>query len=89
MREVPEVLVLRVVCLAAYLERDVVLFGVFYLLLTGFDVPDTPGSDYLHIGCESFYRKLETHLVVALACAAVADGVRALGFGYFNESLRD
>ena len=63
--------------------------GVFYLLLTGLDVPDTPGSDYLHIGRESLYRELETHLIVALARAAVADSVCALGLGYFNESLRD
>lgn len=63
--------------------------GVFYLLLTGFDVPDTPGSDYLHIGRESLYRELETHLIVALARAAVADSVCALGLGYLNESLRD
>ena len=61
--------------------------GVFYLLLTGFDVPDTPGSDYLHIGCESLYCKLETHLIVALAGAAVADGIRAFLDGDIGQSL--
>ena len=47
-------------------------------------------SDYLHIGRESLYRELETHLIVALARAAVADSVCALGLGYLNEMcIRD
>ena len=52
-------------------------FGVVDLLLTALDVPYTPGSDYLHLGRESLDRELETHLVVALSGATVADGVGA------------
>ena len=76
-RKMPQVLVLAVIGLAVDLERDIVSFGVVDLLLTALDVPYTPGSDYLHLGRESLDRELETHLVVALTGATVANGVRA------------
>ena len=85
----PEVLILGVVGLTVYLKRNVVRLGVLYLLLTGFDVPNPPGGDYLHLGGERLYRKLKPYLIVALAGAAVADSVGALGLGYLDELLCD
>ena len=42
-------------------------------------LPLAPGGDDGHVGDEVLERQLEPDLVVALAGAAVADGVRALG----------
>ena len=75
MAQVPQVLILGVVGLTVDLQGDVVCLGVVDLLVTALDVPLTPGSDDGHIGAEGLQGQLETHLVVALAGAAVADGV--------------
>ena len=61
--------------------------GVGYLFLPGLDVPLPPGGDDGHVGHEVLERQLKPHLVVALAGAAVADGVRALGDGYLRQAL--
>ena len=87
--QVPQVLILGVVGLTVDLQGDVVCLGVVDLLVTALDVPLTPGSDDGHIGAESFQRQLETHLVVALAGAAVADGVCAFLDGDVGQSLCD
>ena len=87
--QVPEVLVLGVVRLAVYLQRHVVRLGVGYLLLAGLYVPLAPGGDDGQLGREVLERELKAHLVVALARAAVADGVRALGDGYLRQALGD
>ena len=60
---------------------------VVYLLVARLDVPNAPGRYYLHVGRERFYRKLETHLIVALARAAVADSVGFFALGYFDEAF--
>ena len=85
--QVPEVLVLGVIRLAVYLQRHVVRLGVGYLLLAGLYVPLAPGGDDGQLGREVLERELKAHLVVALARAAVADGVRALGDGYLRQAL--
>ena len=63
--------------------------GVVDLFLAALYAPFTPGGDDGHIGGEMLYRKLKTHLIVALSGAAVADGVRALFESYLDETLRD
>ena len=63
--------------------------GVLDLLLPGLDVPNTPGGDDLHIRGEGLDGQLEAHLVVALAGAAVADGVGALFLGDVHNALGD
>ena len=87
--QMPEVLVLGVVRLAVNLQRHVVRLGELYLLLPGLDAPLAPGGDYRHVGDEVLERELKPDLVVALAGAAVANGVRALGYGYLGEALGD
>ena len=59
------------------------------LLLAALDVPDPPRRYDLHLGGEGLDRQLEAHLVVALARAAVGDGVAALGEGDLGEALGD
>ena len=89
MAQVPEVLVLGVVGLAVDLQGHVVRLGVSDLLLTRLDVPLTPRGDDRHIGREVLDGQLKTHLIVALAGAAVGDGVRALLLGNLDEALGD
>ena len=62
---------------------------VIDLLVSGLDVPFTPGCDDLHIGCESLYGKLETNLVVSFTGTAVADCVCAFSLCYLNDPLCD
>ena len=88
-REVPEVLVLGIVRFAADLQRDLVRDGVVDLLVSGLDVPHAPGRDDLHIRRERLDCQLEPHLIVALAGAAVADGVRPLGARDLDDALGD
>ena len=89
MAQMPEVLVLTVVCLAVDLEGDVMRLGILDLLLTGLDAPLTPRSDDGHIGSEVLDSQLKAHLIVALAGAAVTDSVRALLESYLDQSLGD
>ena len=87
--EVPQVLVLGVVGLPVDFQGDIVGLGVLNFLLAGLDIPDTPGGDDLHIRSKGLDGQLEADLVVALAGAAVADGVGALFFGDVHNALGD
>ena len=64
-------------------------FGILNFFLTGLYVPNSPGSDDFHFGSKRFYCKLKSDLIVALARAAVADGVGTLSLCDFNNSLCD
>ena len=77
MREMPHVLILGIVGLAVDLQRNVMRLGVVDLLIAGLDVPLAPRCDDRHAGGKRLDRQLKANLVVALACAAVADGVCA------------
>ena len=79
--EVPEVLILGVVRLAADLQRDLVRLGVVDLLVTGLDRPLAPRRNDGHIGREALDGHFKTHLIVSLVGAAVSNGVRALRLG--------
>ena len=87
--QVPQVLVLGVVGLTVDLQGDVVSLSVVDLFVTALDVPLTPRSNDGHIGAQGLQGQLKTHLVVALAGAAVADGVRAFLDGDVGQSLGD
>ena len=87
--QVPEVFVLGVVGLAADAQGDVVGLGVVDLLVAALDVPLAPGGDDGHIGGEGLEGQLKADLVVALAGAAVADGVGALLDGDVGQGLGD
>ena len=85
----PQVLVLGIVGLTVDLKRNMMRFCVIDFFVTALNAPFTPRSDDLHIRSESLDRKLKTNLVVALAGAAVTDGVRALFFGDLNKTFCD
>ena len=87
MAQVPQVLVLGVVGLAADLQRDVVGLGVVDLLIAALDVPLAPRGDDLQVGCKVHDGQLKAHLIVALAGAAVADRIRTLGTGDLHHPL--
>ena len=63
--------------------------GVVDLFLSGLDGPLSPGSDDLHAGRQGLDRQFEADLVVALAGAAVADGVGALFQGDLGQLNAD
>ena len=63
--------------------------GVVDLLLAALDVPQPPGGDDGHVGGEGLHGQLKAHLIVALAGAAVGDGVRALRLGDLHQALGD
>ena len=87
--EVPEVLVLGVIGLPGDLQGHVVGLGVVDLFVTALDVPLSPGGDDGHFGSEALDGQFETHLVVALAGAAVGDGVGTFGLGNLHQLLGD
>ena len=89
MAQVPEVLVLGVVGFPGDLQRDVVRLGVVDLLIPGLDIPLPPGSDDGHVRREMLHSQLKPDLVVALAGAAVADGVGAFLLRDFHQALGD
>ena len=89
MAQVPQVLVLGVVGLPADLQGDVVGLGIVDLLVPALDVPLPPGGNDLHGGGKAFDGQLKPNLVVALAGAAVADGVGPLSQGDLHQLLAD
>ena len=89
MAQMPEVLILGVVGLAADLQRNVVSLGVVDLLVPGLYIPLTPRSNDLHVGSKTLDGKLKANLIVALAGSAVHDGIRALGDGDLSQLLAD
>ena len=89
MAQVPQVLILGIVGFLVDLERDVMRLRVGDLLLAAVQFPEAPRRDNVHLRGERVDRQLETHLVVALARAAVADRVRALLQRNLNDALGD
>ena len=89
MGEVPEVLVLGIVGFAADAQGDVVRLGVVDFVVAALEFPHAPGGDHRHLRRESLDGQFKAHLVVALAGAAVGDGVRALLEGDLGDALGD
>ena len=88
-RQVPKVLVLRIVGFTVDLQRHVVCFRIFDFFFTGPDRPFTPRSDNVHVGRKCFDGKLETNLVVTLTRTAVANCVSTFFQCDFNNTLCD
>ena len=87
--QVPQVLVLGVVGFTADLQGDIVGLGIVDLLIAALDIPLPPRGDDGHFGGEALDSQLEADLVIALAGAAVGDGVRALLLGDVHQALAD
>ena len=88
-RQVPQVLILGVVGLTRNLERDIVCFRIGNLILAALELPNAPGSNDGHFGSEGLDAELKADLIVALAGAAVRDGISALGQRDLRDALRN
>ena len=89
MGQMPQVHILGIVGFPVDLEGNVVRFSVVDFFISGFDRPFPPGSNDLHGRCQRLDRQLKPYLVVALAGAAVADGVSAFSLGNFDDPFCD
>ena len=89
MAQVPQVSVTAVGVVMACFKGDTMVSQILYFILTGLHLPciQSPGSDNLHFGCQRLDGQLKTHLIVALACCAVADCSCAFLFRNFNQSF--
>ena len=70
-------------------DRHAMFFSVLHFIFSGLHVPDSPGSDDLHMRSECFDGQFETNLVIALAGSAVADSVSAVFLGHVDEAFAD
>src|SRR5262249_39045879 len=68
-------------------DRNVSLLRVSNSILTGTDIPLTPGSNNLEIRCKSLVSQFEAHLIVAFSCAAMRQGVRTFCKSNLNLAL--
>ena len=89
MAEVPEIAVHAVNVLFGYGHVYAARRRVVNFILAGFYIPYAPGRYYFQVGSKRFNGQLKTHLVVALAGAAVADGVGTFLDGDVGQSLCD
>ena len=87
--QVPNILVFRIVGFAADFQRHVMRLGIVDFLIAALDIPLAPRRNHPHIGRECLDGHLEAHLVVALARAAVADGIGVLLAGDFHQPSGD
>lgn len=79
----PEILVLGVVRLSAYLQRNIVSLGVVDLFFPAFYIPSSPWGNDRHQRCDAMDGQFEPDLVIAFSSASVADGIRTFSQGYF------
>ena len=89
MAQMPQVAVHGVIGLFGNGQRNIVGLGIVNCLLTGLNIPLTPGSDDLQIGGQSLYSGLEANLVITFAGGAVGDSNRTLFAGNFYQTAGD
>ena len=81
----PQILILRIIGLFRDLQRDIVGLCIGDLLLSGVQLPETPGSDHIHLRGKG----LDGKLIVSLSCTAMTDGVGSLLLCDLNNTLCD
>ena len=86
-RKMPQVFILGIAGLAGDLQGNVVRFRVIDLFVAALDVPDPPRRDDRHFGRKCLDGQFKTDLIVSLARAAVADGVRPFFLGDLDNAL--
>ena len=86
-RDVPDIAIAAVDIGCALRDRHIVLLGVFDGVFARDDVPFAPWRDDRQMRRNGFIRQFETHLVVALAGAAVRKRVAPGLQGHFRLAL--
>src|SRR5258708_6442460 len=87
--EVPDVAIAAVDIFLALLDGNVVFLRVGNGIFAGIDVPFAPRSDDLHVWRDRFVGQFKSHLIVALAGAAVRQAVGAELQRNFRLALGD
>lgn len=64
-------------------------FSILHLIFSGFHIPDSPGSNDLHVGSQSLDGQFETDLVIALARSTMADGISAVLLCHVHQAFAD
>ena len=77
MRDVPDIAIAAVDLGGRLRDRHVVLLRVFDSVFARNDVPLAPRSDHVQVRRDGFIGQLKPHLIVALAGAAVRQGIAA------------
>ena len=72
---------------ALHLYRNTVLFTVVHQLVTGVEVPLTPGGNYLDTRLKGIGPQLEAHLVITLTGGTVGDGISTGFVGNLDQAL--
>ena len=85
--DMPDIAVAAIAVVGLEGKIDVMSRAIFQLLLTGLDIPGSPGSNDLHLGSQRLDAQLETNLIVSFSGSAMADGNSALLFGDIHKDL--
>ena len=89
MGQMPHVAVHGIVMVMGYRNGNVVSSSVVDFLVTRTQLPFTPRSNNSQIRVQSFYRQLETNLVITLAGSTVSDSVSAFSLSDFYQFFSD
>ena len=85
----PQILILRIIGLFRDLQGDIVGLCIGDLLLSGVQLPETPGSDHIHLRGKCLDGQLKAYLIVSLSRTAMTDGVGSLLLRDLNNTLCD
>src|SRR5258708_14589267 len=80
----PQVLVDRIRAGISYIDRDAMLSGISYLVVTR-HAPLTHGRNDFQVRRKRVDRDIEAHLIIALTCTAMSYGHRAFRVGHLDQ----
>ncbi len=89
MADMPEVVVAAVGVRFFHRYRDAPRFKVGNFFFAALDIPDSPGSDHFHFGSKSLDAELESHLIIAFACATMRNSIGSLSKRHLRKPLRE
>ncbi len=70
-------------------NRHAMGFSISHFILSGLHIPDSPGSDNLHMGSQGLDGQFETDLVIAFTRGAMADGIGPVFLCHVHQAFAD